>query len=216
MNKDLPLKCWFNISKNHLKFIWEIFEYLSKYKGLEARFELFKEAAVVHFFSVILKLLSIVFFDSAKNISGKEYILQHSIQLDKPQINQFLLFSVLIFHFESRYQVLESANHIPEEANSYHFNHHLVLEFNGGQTNNLSVSNRGEGCNHPVEGGDVQWLKIILLDSFFLCANDPPLRLILFLIHSDKHPKISQQMRNKHNLNHKFEGTYQFFNLFDI
>ena len=55
---------------------------------------------------------------------------------------------------ESRYQLLERSDHVPEEANPNHFNKHDVQVLDRGWAQNISVPHGSKGCDDPVVCGD--------------------------------------------------------------
>lgn len=73
------------------------------------------------------------------------------IKRNEPVINLLLLIIKMIFSLDVSEEVLESTNHVSVKSNSYHFDQNLIQVLNGSVTFNITIANRCERSNDPVD-----------------------------------------------------------------
>ena len=87
---------------------------------------------------------------------GEKNTLSRLIELNKPQIDELLLLSVLIIDSESLDERLECTDHITKEDDADHFNDHLEEVLDLCISSYIAVSDGREGSDYPIERCGVQ------------------------------------------------------------
>ena len=97
-------------------------------------------------------------------------------------------------------QSLECAYHVTEEANSNHFNDHLVDILERSESDDVAVTHRRESGNDPINGGDQAAYEVVLLVSVLYSYLDPPLLKLYKVVLAYKNPYAGEKVADKHHL----------------
>lgn len=151
---DLPFEVQFASLEGLLQHLIIIDEYNVKYHILQSRLHLQEEMRVLNKHRILPNLGIIKLVHTIVNVWVKLTILHQLVNLHEPVVEFLLLLRYKIRRAETQQQLLKRANHIPKEANADHLDYELKQVLFDGVAGDITVSDRGKGGYHPVDGGD--------------------------------------------------------------